>query len=118
MSTAWSLAVIQTRKWSRREDTSLELPSQDLQLVLREEEKANRKRGKVVETGQTQRKRSKKRKEQRKRQRNLKKAAEEETAHIDEMLEYKSEANRSRMKLGRKTRHQQAAKTESKTKLI
>jgi hypothetical protein len=41
----------------------------------------------------------------------LKKAAEEETAHIDEMLEYKSEVNRSKFKLGRNTRHQQAAKS-------
>ena len=42
-------------------------------------------------------------KEQRKR--SLKKAAEGETAHIDEMLGKKSEVNRSKLKLGLKTRH-------------
>jgi hypothetical protein len=41
---------------------------------------------------------------------NSKKAAEEGTAHIDEMLEYQSETDRSRVKLGRKIKHQQASK--------
>ena len=46
----------------------------------------------------------------------MKKAAEEETTHIDEMLEYKSEVNRSKVKLGRNTRHQQAAKSAKQNK--
>jgi hypothetical protein len=41
----------------------------------------------------------------------------EETAHIDEMLEYKSESNRSRLKLGRKIRHQQAVKKTRQNKI-
>jgi hypothetical protein len=47
----------------------------------------------------------------------LKKAAEGETAHIDEMLGKKSEVNRSKLKLGLKTRHQQAAKLAKQTEM-
>jgi hypothetical protein len=51
-----------------------------------DEEEANRKRENVIENlARHNRKRSKKRKEQRKCQKNSKKAAEEGTAHIDEM---------------------------------
>ena len=39
-------------------------------------------------------------------------------AHIDELLEYKSETDRSRVKLGRKTRHQQAFKKAKQDNLI
>jgi hypothetical protein len=62
-----------------------------------DEEKANCKREEVIENqARLNRKRAKKRKEQRKRK-------------LDEMLKYKSEVNRSELKLGHKTRHQQAA---------
>jgi hypothetical protein len=69
-----------------------------------DEEKANCKREEVIENqARLNRKRAKKRKEQRKRK-------------LDEMLKYKSEVNRSELKLGRKTRHQQAAKLAKQKK--
>ena len=64
-----------------------------------DEEKAIRKREKVVENlARCNRKRSKKAQRTKKRQKNSKKVAEEGTAHIDEVLEYQSETDRSRMK--------------------
>ena len=53
----------------------------------------------------------------RKGQRKLEKLAEEETTHIDEMLEYKSGVNQLKSKLGRKSRHQQTAKIAKLTRL-
>jgi hypothetical protein len=83
----------------RNEDASLEHPSQGLQSVQRKATKkrqiANGERLLKTNLARLNRERSKKRKEPRKRQKNLKKAAEEGTAHIDEMLEYKSETVRS-----------------------
>jgi hypothetical protein len=80
-----------------------------------DEEKANRKREKVIEIGQTQQETLQETQRTKKRQENSKKAAEEGTAHIDEVFEYQSETDRSRVKLGR--RHQQASKKAKLDKL-
>jgi hypothetical protein len=73
-----------------------------------DEEKANIKREKVIEKqARINKKRAKKRKGQRRRQRNLKKVGRNKQSHRRD-AEVKSEGNQSKLKLGRKTRHQQA----------
>jgi hypothetical protein len=82
--------------WSRNEDTNSSITRFAVSLEESDEEKANRKREKVIENWvRRNRKCFKKRKEERKRQKISKKAAEEGTAHIGKVLEYQSETGRS-----------------------
>ena len=73
-----------------------------------DEEKANLKREKVIENqARINRKRAKK----------LEASSEgRNSSNIDELLVYKSEATQSKLKLGRKTRHQQVAKMARQTR--